>query len=182
MGLTIVLANSCGTQDVLAISQSIAAMVSPGPRNSSCPPPMSDQLVGRAPSEFETARFLVCWLPRFSRHISSSKRSSEPVTLVYGHGSPGPGRLRVPSDLRKHCSNLGGEDQRLQVLNLSQSIDDTAFPTGDHGVLLTTDSTANSVVIITGALKVGTAYAAVTPGNANSAGSNPHPTTSAPST
>jgi hypothetical protein len=73
------------------------------------------------------------------------------------------------------ASHLGGQDQRLQVLKLSQSIDDTAFPTGDHGALLTTDSTANSVVLITGALKVGTAYAAVTPGNANSAGSNPPP-------
>jgi hypothetical protein len=73
------------------------------------------------------------------------------------------------------ASHLGGQDQRLQVLNLNQSIDDTAFPTGDHGALLTTDSTANSVVLITGALRAGTAYAAVTPGNANTAGSNPAP-------
>ena len=73
------------------------------------------------------------------------------------------------------ASHLGGQDQQLQVLNLSQSIDDTAFATGDHGALLTTDSTAKSVVLITGALRVGTAYAAVTPGNANTPGTNPAP-------
>lgn len=73
------------------------------------------------------------------------------------------------------AAHLGGQDQRLQVLNLSQSIDDTAFPTSDHGALLTTDSTANSVVLITGALRVGTAYAAVTAGDANPPGTNPAP-------
>jgi hypothetical protein len=65
------------------------------------------------------------------------------------------------------AAHLGGARQQLQVLNLSQSVDDTAFATSAHGALITTDSTAQSVVLITGALKPGTAFTSVTPGNAN---------------
>ncbi|MCU1659201.1 MAG: hypothetical protein JWO57_3857 [Pseudonocardiales bacterium] len=65
------------------------------------------------------------------------------------------------------AAHLGGARQQLQVLNLSQSVDDTAFATSAHGALITTDSTAQSVVLITGALTPGTAFTSVTPGNAN---------------
>lgn len=73
------------------------------------------------------------------------------------------------------ASHLGADDQQLQVLNLTQSVDDTAFATRSGGALIATDSTANSVVVITGALTRGTAYTAVTPGNANTAPTNPLP-------
>jgi len=65
------------------------------------------------------------------------------------------------------AANLGAPGQQLQALNLSQSVDDTAFATSSGGVLLATDSTANSVVAVTGTFAPGTAYTAVTPGNAN---------------
>ena len=65
------------------------------------------------------------------------------------------------------ASRLGTDGQRLQVLNLSQSVDDTAFATSTHGALVATDSSANSVVLITGRFVPGTAYTSVTPGNAN---------------
>ncbi len=65
------------------------------------------------------------------------------------------------------ASHLGAPSQQLQVLNLSQSVDDTAFATSRAGTLLATDSAANSVVAVTGTLAPGTAYTAVTPGNAN---------------
>lgn len=71
------------------------------------------------------------------------------------------------------ASRLGTDDQHVSVLNLSQSVDDTAFATSRHGALVTTDSTAKSVVVITGTFTRGTAYTAVTPGNANNA--RPHP-------
>jgi hypothetical protein len=73
------------------------------------------------------------------------------------------------------AAHLGAADQKLQVLNLSQSIDDTAFATGDDGVLVTDDSASDSVLIISGRFGSGTAYTAVTPGNANSAPANPAP-------
>jgi hypothetical protein len=73
------------------------------------------------------------------------------------------------------ASNLGRDNQHLQVLNLSQSVDDTAFATSPAGLLVATDSTANSVVVITGKLTSGTAYTSVTPGNANNAPPSPGP-------
>lgn len=73
------------------------------------------------------------------------------------------------------ASHLGDQNQRLQVLNLSQAVDDTAFATARRGILVTTDSTANSIVVITGAFHVGTPYTAVTPGDANTAPPHPAP-------
>jgi hypothetical protein len=57
----------------------------------------------------------------------------------------------------------------LQVLSLPTSVDDTAWPTRHFGVLYTTDSHANTLDMVSGPLRVGTAYTAVTPCNANSA-------------
>ncbi|MDP9093574.1 MAG: hypothetical protein M3N95_11745 [Actinomycetota bacterium] len=73
------------------------------------------------------------------------------------------------------ASHLGQDDQQLQVLNLSQSVDDTAFATTSAGLLVATDATAKSVVVITGKLTPGTAYTSVTPANANNAPSSPGP-------
>ena len=65
------------------------------------------------------------------------------------------------------ASRLGTDSQQLRVLNLSQSVDDTAFATSADGALVATDSSANSVVLITGRFTPGAAYTSVTPGNAN---------------
>src|SRR5580704_16850236 len=59
--------------------------------------------------------------------------------------------------------------QNLQVLKISQPVDDTAWATSATGTLYTTDSTANTVDAITGPFTPGTAYTAVTPCNANNA-------------
>lgn len=57
----------------------------------------------------------------------------------------------------------------LQVLKLSQSVDDVAWATSATGTLYTTDSSSNTVDAITGTFTPGTVYTAVTPCNANSA-------------
>jgi len=59
--------------------------------------------------------------------------------------------------------------QNLQVLKISNSVDDIAFATSASGTLYTTDSGADTVDAITGPFTPGTAYTAVTPCNANSA-------------
>ena len=59
--------------------------------------------------------------------------------------------------------------QNLQVLKLSNSVDDVAWATSATGTLYTADSTADTVDAITGPFTPGTAYTAVTPCNANSA-------------
>jgi hypothetical protein len=63
----------------------------------------------------------------------------------------------------------GASGQNLQVLKISSPVDDSAWATSAKGSLYTTDSSADSVDVITGSFKPGTAYTSVTPCNANSA-------------
>jgi len=63
----------------------------------------------------------------------------------------------------------GASGQNLQVLKVSNPVDDTAWATSASGSLYATDSDADSVDAITGSFTPGTAYTAVTPCNANSA-------------
>jgi hypothetical protein len=73
------------------------------------------------------------------------------------------------------ASRLATGDQVLHVLNLSQSVDDTAWATARRGILVATDAADNTVVVISGRFLPGTALTAVTPANANSAPPNPGP-------
>jgi hypothetical protein len=63
----------------------------------------------------------------------------------------------------------GASGQNLQVLKISNSVDDIAWATSASGSLYTTDSSADTVDVITGPFAPGTVYTAVTPCNANSA-------------
>lgn len=63
----------------------------------------------------------------------------------------------------------GASGQNLQVLKISNSVDDTAWATSASGTLYTADSTSDTVDALTGSFTPGTAYTAVTPCNANSA-------------
>jgi hypothetical protein len=63
----------------------------------------------------------------------------------------------------------GASGQNLQVLKLSNSVDDTTWATSASGSLYTTDSTADTVDVITGPFTPGTVYTSVTPCNANNA-------------
>lgn len=60
-----------------------------------------------------------------------------------------------------------GATPRLSVLDLSQSVDDTAWATDSDGTLLVTDSVDNEIFAVWGAFDPGTAYVAVTPTDAN---------------
>jgi hypothetical protein len=74
-----------------------------------------------------------------------------------------------------YVSHLGTDEQRLDVLNLSRSVDDSAWASRHGGTLVATDNTADAIVAITGGFNPGTAYAAVTPAGANNAPANPGP-------
>jgi hypothetical protein len=69
----------------------------------------------------------------------------------------------------------GTSSQTLTVLNLSQSVDDTAFATNPHGTLFATDAAHDTVDAISGPFLPGDAFVAATPGNANNAPPNPGP-------
>ena len=73
-----------------------------------------------------------------------------------------------------YVRDAGGPDQSLSVLNLTQSVDDTAWATASRGTLYATDG-KTSVFAVRGRFDVGTAYTAATPGNANNAPPNPAP-------
>jgi hypothetical protein len=66
-----------------------------------------------------------------------------------------------------YVDGAAGSTPRLSVLNLSQSVDDTAWATDSKGTLLVTDSVDNEIFAVWGAFDTGTAYVAVTPGDAN---------------
>jgi hypothetical protein len=61
-----------------------------------------------------------------------------------------------------------GGDEPLQVLSLSASVDDTAWPSGP-GELLTSDNSNNVVMAVTGPFERGSEIAAVTPCDSNNA-------------
>lgn len=74
-----------------------------------------------------------------------------------------------------YARDAGTARQELWVLNLSSvaglagastAVDDTVWATASRGTLFATDG-SNTIYAIAGAFEVGTAYSAVTPGNAN---------------
>jgi hypothetical protein len=78
--------------------------------------------------------------------------------------------LDAQGDEQLIFSNASG--QNLQVLKISNSVDDIAWATSASGTLYTSDSSADTVNAITGPFVPGTAYTAVTPCNANNAPTN----------
>ena len=68
-----------------------------------------------------------------------------------------------------YVRNAGTRRQSLSVLSLSQSVDDTAWPTSSRGALYSTDSTNDSIDSIRGPFVPGQPVVAATPCGANSA-------------
>jgi len=68
-----------------------------------------------------------------------------------------------------YVKDAGSRWQRLSVLSLSQSVDDTAWAVSSHGRLYATDNGADKVDLVTGRFRPGTAFVAVTPCGSTSA-------------
>ena len=68
-----------------------------------------------------------------------------------------------------YVGDAGGPNQTLSVLSLTESVDDTAWPTSTAGELFSTDSTNDNVDVITGVFAPGHALAVATPCDSNSA-------------
>lgn len=78
--------------------------------------------------------------------------------------------LTSQGDLQQiYVRDAGHQSQKLSLLNLSQSVDDTAWITHPEGRLYATDNGAGTIDTVTGDFRAGTAFTAVTPCNANSA-------------
>jgi hypothetical protein len=65
--------------------------------------------------------------------------------------------------------NAGKFNQRLSVLKLTASVDDTAWPSDSTGEILTTDNSDNTIYEVTGPFRRGEVFAAETPCDENSA-------------
>jgi hypothetical protein len=65
--------------------------------------------------------------------------------------------------------HAGQPNQSLEVLNLSASVDDTAWPSTSDGAIYTTDNDNDTVNRITGPFRPGEVFAAVTPCDQNDA-------------
>jgi hypothetical protein len=68
-----------------------------------------------------------------------------------------------------YVSDAGEPGQRLHVLSLTQSVDDTAWPSADRGRLYSTDSSNDSIDTISGRFTPDRPVAVATPCGANSA-------------
>jgi len=68
-----------------------------------------------------------------------------------------------------YVGNADSSHQELSVLSLSQSVDDTAWPTDRYGRLYSTDSTNNAVDVVTGPFSNSGPLVVATPCGANSA-------------
>jgi hypothetical protein len=66
-----------------------------------------------------------------------------------------------------YVAGADGPRPALSVLDLSQSVDDTAWPTDAGGTLFVTDGVDNEVFTVRGDFPSGSAFVAVTPGDAN---------------
>ena len=79
--------------------------------------------------------------------------------------------LDSQGDLQQiYLRDLGrGQGSDLQALNLSQSVNDTAWATDPRGTLYVSDNSAGDVLAVRGSFDPGTAYVAVTPCSADNA-------------
>jgi hypothetical protein len=68
-----------------------------------------------------------------------------------------------------YVRDAGTRRQSLSLLSLSQSVDDTAWAASGHGRLYATDNGRDTVDVVTGPFRPGTAFVAVTPCGSNSA-------------
>lgn len=87
--------------------------------------------------------------------------------------SPGPrfaGDFMLTSQGDKkqiYVKGAGTSHQSLQVLSLTQSVDDTAWPSGANGSLYSTDSTNDAIDVVTGPFVANQPVVVVTPCGAN---------------
>ncbi|HLX78535.1 MAG TPA: hypothetical protein VKR27_06585 [Acidimicrobiales bacterium] len=68
-----------------------------------------------------------------------------------------------------YVHDAGAPTQSLSVLDLSQSVDDTAWATDEDGLLFVSDAANDSVDVVTGTFPEGTAFVSATPCDANNA-------------
>ena len=107
--------------------------------------------------------------PNAGKQVTLALTDPDSVGVVPSSSPEFAGNFVLNSQGDEELIFAGASGQNLQVLKISNSVDDIAWATSATGSLYTTDSGSDTVDAITGSFKPGTAYTAVTPCNANSA-------------
>jgi len=103
-------------------------------------------------------------------HLALTDPDSNEVVPAYAHRFAGDFMLTSQGDKEQiFVTGAVSVYPALSVLKLSDSVDDTAWPSGSKGAIYTTDNGANTVYKITGPFKRGSVYVADTPCDANGA-------------
>jgi hypothetical protein len=115
--------------------------------------------------------------PQHGQRVTLALSDPDSNSVVPGSSPRFGGDFMLDSqgDLQQvYVRNAGRPNQSLSVLNLSQSVDDTAWATASRGTLFATDG-KSKVFAVGSRFDVGTVFSAATPGNANNAPPNPAP-------
>ena len=107
--------------------------------------------------------------PNAGQKVTLALTDPDSSTLVPSSSPEFAGDFMLNSQGDEELIFAGASGTNLQVLKLSNAVDDVAWATSASGSLYTTDSGSDAVDAITGQFKPGTAYTSVTPCNLNSA-------------
>jgi hypothetical protein len=107
--------------------------------------------------------------PNASKKVTLALTDPDSNAVVPSSSPEFAGDFMLNSQADEELIFSGASGQSLQVLKLSQAVDDTAWATSASGSLYTTDSGSDTVDAITGSFKPGTAYTSVAQCNANGA-------------
>jgi hypothetical protein len=110
--------------------------------------------------------------PQFGKGVPLALTDPDSNEVVPPSGSRFAGDFMLTSQGDQeqiYISDAGSQDQRLSVLSLSQSVDDTAWPTTPFGSLYTTDSTYDAVDVVTGPFRTDQPLVVATPCGATNA-------------
>jgi hypothetical protein len=135
-----------------------ASAMSPSPASwcpaspAACTIPTDGASTSLALTDPDSNEIVPATAPRFGGDFVLDSQGDEQLIFVNRPGTPG---------------------QQLSVLYLSQSIDDTAYPTSTHGTLYATDQVNNDVVGITGPFQPSEPIVSSTPSGANNAVNDP---------
>jgi hypothetical protein len=103
-------------------------------------------------------------------HLALTDPDSSEVVPADAHRFAGDFMLTSQGDKEQiFASHVGTADQRLSVLRLSDSVDDTVWASDGSGAIYADDTSQDRVERVTGPFAVGGSYVADTPCDANGA-------------
>jgi hypothetical protein len=103
-------------------------------------------------------------------HLALTDPDSNEVVPAYAKRFAGDFMLTSQGDKEQiFVAHAGTRHQSLTVLKISDSVDDTAWPSDRSGAIYTTDNSNNTINKITGPFTRGSVFVADTPCDANDA-------------